>query len=79
MGTLGKLSRRKASPLAAKDGPTQTWRTIMTPEQKQFLDALRESGEINMFGAARPLARAFDLTREKATDVLREWMRTFDE
>lgn len=45
----------------------------------RFLDALRESGAINMFGAAVPLAETFGLSRSEARAVLAEWMRTFAE
>lgn len=44
-----------------------------------YLDNLRESGKINMFGAAPHLAQAYELTRQEARDILLEWMQTFDE
>jgi len=43
-----------------------------------FLDNLRESGKINMFGAAPYLADAFDLERREAIAISAAWMETFD-
>ena len=43
----------------------------------EYLDQLRESGAINMFGASPYLQEAFDLDRYEAKDVLLEWMQTF--
>lgn len=42
-----------------------------------YLDALRESGITNMFGAGPYVERAFGLKRQEARDVLVEWMQTF--
>lgn len=54
--------------------------TIKTsPEVLEYLDALRESGETNMFGAARYVADAFGCSMEVARANLAEWMRTFSE
>lgn len=39
-----------------------------------YLNALRESGAINMFGAAPHLAMAFSLTKQESTDILLKWM-----
>ena len=44
-----------------------------------FLDNVRESGSINMFGAAPVLQEVFGLDRRDARDMLREWMDTFSE
>ena len=43
----------------------------------EYLDQLRESGAINMFGALPYLQESFDLDRYEAKDVLMEWMQTF--
>jgi hypothetical protein len=43
-----------------------------------FLDALRDSGVTNMFGAVPYLIQTFGLSREKAVPVLSAWMKTFD-
>ena len=47
-------------------------------EHFQFLDDLRESGAINMFGAAPYLQEEFGLTKTEARVVLQAWMRSFD-
>jgi hypothetical protein len=44
-----------------------------------FLDNIRETGKINMFGAAPYLQEAFQLNRYDAKDILLEWMDTFAE
>ncbi len=43
----------------------------------QYLDALRDSGGCNMFGAARFVARNCAMDKEKATHFLTTWMKTF--
>lgn len=43
-----------------------------------YLDELRESGLIDMFGAAKYLEREFpELTQTDAASVLRSWMNRF--
>lgn len=42
-----------------------------------FLDNLRDSGQINMFGAASVLQEVFDLSRRESQSVLQEWMTSF--
>jgi hypothetical protein len=44
-----------------------------------FLDNIRETGKINMLGAAPYLQEAFDLSRYDAKEILFEWMNTFNE
>jgi len=44
-----------------------------------YLDALRESGMVNMFGAGPHLAQEFGLGQREAVKVLAEWMWTFSE
>jgi hypothetical protein len=44
-----------------------------------YLDNIRETGAINMFGAAPYLQDAFGLSRYEARDILLEWMDTFSE
>jgi len=48
-------------------------------EHKEYLDALRESGITNMFGARPYLQKEFDLEREEAGAILGEWMRSFED
>jgi hypothetical protein len=45
----------------------------------KYLDALRESGSVNMFGAGANLREMFNLDKREARTVLKEWMRTFEE
>ena len=44
----------------------------------KYLDWLRESGQTNMFGAGVYLERRFSISPQKAREVLRSWMETFD-
>ena len=44
-----------------------------------FLDKLRESGAINMFGAAPYVSDAFGVTKYEARDLVKNWMQTFEE
>ena len=44
-----------------------------------YLDDLRESGQVNMFGSGTYLQSAFGLSRYEAKDVVLEWMKTFGE
>jgi hypothetical protein len=46
-------------------------------EYLEFLDALRATGAINMFGAGPYLRLEFDLDRQMGNLVLRYWMETF--
>jgi hypothetical protein len=47
------------------------------PATFRYLDSLRESGRINMFGAAPYLAETFGLSKNEAREVLRQWMESF--
>jgi hypothetical protein len=51
----------------------------LTEEHLDYLDDLRESGVVNMFGARPYLALAFNLDQETAGKYLTYWMRTFSE
>ena len=63
--------------------------TSPTPEQKargleemerafEYLDDLRESGAINMFGARPYLAREMGIPPKEAGAILSAWMKTYD-
>lgn len=56
--------------------------TDVTEEQLghmfRWLDDLRDSGRINMYGAPPLLAQAFDLEKRVAKDVWLGWTQTFD-
>ena len=43
----------------------------------KFLDNLRESGEINMFGAPAVLREVFDLSKQESYDVFTAWTKQF--
>ncbi len=45
----------------------------------KFLDNVRESGKINMFGAAPVLQEVYGLSRREARNILLEWIDTFAE
>jgi hypothetical protein len=50
-----------------------------TADYFRYLDALRESGVANMYGASRYLEDEFpELKGKAARDVLSNWMKTFD-
>ena len=53
----------------------------MTVQEKVnvFLDQLRESGAIKMFGAAPYVSDAFGVTKYEARDLVKNWMQTFEE
>jgi hypothetical protein len=53
----------------------------MTLQEKVnlFLDKLRESGSINMFGAAPYVSEAFGVSKYEARDLVKNWMETFGE
>lgn len=43
----------------------------------EFLDDIREMGQVNMFGAGSIVAEEFNLDDKKARDYLKNWMNTF--
>ena len=45
----------------------------------EYLDALRESGEINMYEGSKYLMNMFGLNRHEARGYLIEWMQTYAE
>ena len=49
------------------------------PKYDRFLTALRDSGEVNMFGAGVYLQHEFDLSKRDARDILAQWMKSFGE
>lgn len=42
-----------------------------------YLDALRESGATNMFGAGPYVEQEFNVDRQTARELVLEWMKTF--
>ncbi len=43
-----------------------------------FLDALRESGATNMYGATPYLADEYDMSEKYAKKILVKWMTSYD-
>lgn len=48
-------------------------------EEFDYLDELRDSGEVNMFGAAPYLANTFNIDNREARQILLLWMASFEE
>lgn len=44
----------------------------------EYLDSVRDSGVINMFGAGPYVQEEFGLSKDEAKDIVIEWMETFD-
>lgn len=44
-----------------------------------YLDNLRESGVVNMYGAVPYIMDVFDMEKDMAKDALVYWMKTFEE
>jgi hypothetical protein len=51
----------------------------MQEEVNDYLDALRDSGATNMFGAAPYIVEEFGVSRNEAKTLLLNWMQTFEE
>lgn len=45
----------------------------------RFLEALRQAGPTNMWGASPYLVKAFNLSRPEADEILLEWIFNYDE
>ena len=53
---------------------------FVTDEHLEYLDALRESGATNMYGAPPYLQRAFKIKdKDRAVKITSYWMRSFSE
>ena len=50
----------------------------LTKEHKEYLLALRDSGVTNMWGAAPYIELQFGVTRREASDILIQWIKSFD-
>lgn len=48
-------------------------------EMFKFLNSLRRSGVINMFGAGSYLRVQFGISKRDARFILQDWMQSFDE
>ena len=55
------------------------WKKQNTERWNQILNDLRESGEINMFGAPRWLMDNYGLEKSEANEIFTTWTKTFEE
>ena len=55
------------------------FRMEMQEKINDYLDALRETGSVNMFGVAPLVAEVFGVERREAKQYLKNWMQTFAE
>ena len=54
------------------------FRMEMQQKVNVYLNALRKSGSINMFGAAPFISETFGVTNEEARKYLKNWMESFE-
>ena len=47
-------------------------------EEFEYLEALRQSGITNMYGAAPYLADMFEISKQEARDILSLWMENYE-
>ena len=43
-----------------------------------FLESLRRSGIVNMFGSAPYVQEAFGVSQKKAVDIVSDWMKKYN-
>ena len=57
------------------------WKPDAADQQKVFLylDGLRESGKMNMFGATPVIEDVFGVNKSIARELLAKWMATYGE
>ena len=55
------------------------FRMEMQEKVNVYLDTVRESGAVNMFGAAPLISETFGVNKEEARNYLKNWMNTFDQ
>ena len=55
----------------------QTKAKLLTEDHITYLNNLRESGVVNMFGAGEYIEGAFGVTKREARTILSEWMSQF--
>jgi hypothetical protein len=53
--------------------------TVTKEEISKYLTDLRDSGEVNMWGAGTYLEHAFNMKRAEAKEALLEWILNFKE
>ena len=52
---------------------------VLNQEHKDYLEWLRQSGITNMWGASPYIAAEFGLSQREASDILVQWIKSFDE
>lgn len=55
------------------------FRMEMQEKVNVYLDALRETGAVNMFGVAPMISETFGVNKQEARTYLKNWMDTFAE
>lgn len=55
------------------------FRMEMQEKINVYLNALRRSGAINMFGAAPYISETFGVNKQEARQYLKNWMNSFSE
>ena len=63
-------------PIGKKNADHTT--VLATEEILNYLDALQDSGDTNMFGAGQYVESAYGLSRNEASNVVVHWMETWD-
>ena len=80
MPKLKYKKRVKTHTRKLKNKKTTTVNLKYDSKYYDFLDGLRESGAVNMFGAGVVLRQSFpNLTHEQSQSILSDWMKTFSE
>jgi hypothetical protein len=51
---------------------------ILTDDMVEWLDSLRDSGSVNMYGAVPLLRDEFSITKGQAMAALKQWMLEFN-
>ena len=54
-------------------GKVKAWAMERDEEIFDFLEKLRESGEINMFGAPAVLVDTFGISKHEAREIFKRW------
>lgn len=50
---------------------------VVTDVMLHWLDSIRDSGSINMFGVTPYVQEMFDVSRSEASTIVQYWMKTF--
>ena len=55
------------------------FRMEMQEKVNVYLDTVRESGAVNMFGAAPMISETFGVNKQEARNYLKNWMDSFSQ